>query len=74
MVGAKRRKPVPRNRRPAIKIKHEQYTSLAREIIGTLMAAIIFSASMWMSVFGMTGGVGQSSDAGYVLAGVASDE
>jgi len=37
------------------------------------MAALIFSASMWLSVFGMNGGLDQSSDAGYMLAGVAID-
>jgi len=73
MVGAKRRKPNPHHRSSAIKNKHLQYTSIAREITGTIMAALIFSASMWLSVFGMNGGLDQSSDAGYMLAGVAID-
>jgi hypothetical protein len=56
METPKRRKPVPRNRRPALKNKRDQYTAILREITGTLMAALIFAASMWSSVDGMIGG------------------
>ena len=73
MVGAKRRKPNPHHRSSAIKNKRSQYTSIVRELTGTIMAALIFSASMWLSVFGMTCEFDQSSDAGYMLAGVAID-
>ena len=33
----------------------ENSKSIVSEIAGTLMAALIFAASMWSSVFGMTG-------------------
>ena len=52
MPNPEMRKPVPRNRRPAIR---KASKSIVSEFLGTLMAALIFAASMWSSVFGMTG-------------------
>ncbi len=71
MEPFKRRKPVPRNRRPAIR---KTSKDILTEILGTLMAAAIFAATMWSSAFGMSGGFDPSSDAGYMLAGVVDDE
>ena len=53
MMGAKRRKPVPNHRRPAIT---KNSTSILTEILGTVLAGLIFAAAMWTSAFGMMGG------------------
>ena len=53
MMGAKRRKPVPRNRRPAIR---KASNAILAEITGTILAAAIFSAVLLTSAFGMMGG------------------
>ena len=46
---------------------------ITREILGTLLAALIFAASVWTSVFGMTGQFGPGPEAGFTLAGVGAD-
>jgi hypothetical protein len=70
----KRRKPVHRHSKPAIKkVSAVNSTTLAREIIGMAIAAAIFAATMWSSVFGMSGGF-DHPEAVIVAAGVADDE
>ena len=46
----------------------------AREFIGMAIAAAIFAASVWTSVFGMTGQFGPTPEVGYMLAEVGADE
>lgn len=69
MLGAKRRKPVPRNRRPAIRKASKQ---IITEIAGTVLAGLIFAATVWSSVFGMTGAFDHQA-AGLMLAGLVID-
>ena len=45
-----------------------------REILGMVIAAAIFAASVWSSVFGMTGQFGPTPEVGFTLAGVGADE
>ena len=52
MAGAKRRKPNPRQESSALRKNSKQ---IVTEITGTILAAAIFAATMWSSVFGMTG-------------------
>ena len=47
---------------------------ITREILSTLLAALIFAASVWSSVFGMTGQFGPTLEVGYMLAGVGADD
>ena len=49
-------------------------TRLAREIISMVLAALIFAASVWTSVFGMSGQFGPTHEAGVMLAGVGNHE
>lgn len=49
----------------------ENSKSIVSEIAGTLMAALIFAASMWSSVFGMTGALDHQE--AIVMAGVIDD-
>ena len=58
---------------PKIRNTNETISHLAREILGTLLAALIFSASVWSSVFGMAGQFGPTLEVGYMLAGVGAD-
>jgi hypothetical protein len=51
----KRRKPVHHHSKPASKNKQRQSTRIAQELISMILAALIFSASVWSSVFGMSG-------------------
>lgn len=53
--------------------QHNHLTKAGKEIAGTVVAALIFAASMWSSVFGMTGAF-DHMEPGMVLAGVASHE
>ena len=48
-------------------------SQITREILGTLLAAAIFAASVWTSVFGMTGQFGPTQEVGYMLAEVNQD-
>lgn len=43
----------PRQAGTAPRAKFKNSNSILSEILGTLMAALIFAASMWSSVFGM---------------------
>lgn len=54
------------------KKQQTQYTAVVREILGTVLAALIFAASVWTSVFGMSGDSGHI-ETGFTLAGVATD-
>ena len=56
------------------KNSNETLSQITREILGTLLAAAIFAASVWSSVFGMTGQFGPTPEAGFTLAGVGADE
>ena len=46
---------------------------IAREFIGMAIAAAIFAASVWTSVFGMTGQFGPTPEVGFTLAEVGAD-
>ena len=59
---------------PKIRNSNETISHLAREILGTLLAAAIFAASVWSSVFGMTGQFGPTPEVGFTLAGVDADD
>ena len=59
--------------RASKKNSNETISHLAREILGTLLAAAIFAASVWTSVFGMTGQFGPTPDVSFTLAGVGAD-
>jgi hypothetical protein len=55
MEASKRRKPVPHHEKPASKNKRQQYSRIAQEVVSMILAAAIFTASVWTSVFGAAG-------------------
>jgi hypothetical protein len=55
----KTRKPVPRDRRPAIKNTSTVTLSrLVREVVATLTIGAMVATMLWSSVFGMSGNFG----------------
>jgi hypothetical protein len=69
----KRRRPAPYHEKPASKNKRH-HSTLVREFIGMAIAALIFAATMWSSVFGMSGGFAPTSEVVLAAAGVGADE
>jgi hypothetical protein len=71
----KRRSPesAPHRFRAQSKNSPDTLSRSAREIAATILAAVIFAASVWSSVFGMTGQFGPTPEVGYKLAGVGAD-
>ena len=55
MPTIKTRKPCPGAANTGSRANTKNSKVIITEILGTLMAALIFAASMWSSVFGMTG-------------------
>jgi hypothetical protein len=55
MEASKRRSPdsAPHTDRATNQKQQRQFTAIVREIVGMLLAAAIFSATVWQSVFGM---------------------
>lgn len=55
----KTRKPVPRDRRPAIKNTSRVTVSrFVREVVATLTIGMMVATMLWSSVFGMSGNFG----------------
>ena len=52
--------------------QHNHLTKAGKEIAGTVVVALIFAASMWSAVFGMSEGQGPGN--GFVLGPVAEDD
>ena len=76
MKPSETRKPRPTGNRDTAQNKNSADTvsRFVREILGTILAAAIFAASVWTSVFGMTGQFGPPTEVGFTLAGVGADE
>jgi hypothetical protein len=57
MEASKRRSPdsAPHTDRATKRKQQRQFTAIVREIVGMPLAAAIFTASVWTSVFGMAG-------------------
>ena len=73
MEASKRRRPVPYHEKPAPKNKQSQYSRIASEILSMILAALIFSASVWTSVFGASGGFAPTQEAIGMMAGVGAN-
>ena len=76
MTTSEKRKPRQTGNHDAAQnqIQQRHSTTQFREFISMILAALIFAASVWSSVFGMTGQFGPTSEVIGMMAGGGSDE